>query len=80
MNTRSVGRPQPKFKTPFKAGLAPGEPGRLELERKSAEKMKTASAHVSKPTHVKAHTARAEVKKSRHVAFDLSAFCASLRG
>ena len=80
MNTRSVGRPQPKFKTPFKAGLAPGEPGRLELERKSAEKMKTPSAHVSKPTHVKAYTARPEAKKSKHVAFDLSAFCASLRG
>ena len=49
MNTRSVRRPQPKFKTPFKAGLAPGEPGRLELERKSAEEMKTPEAHVSKP-------------------------------
>ena len=80
MNTRSVGRPQPKFKTPFKVGLAPGEPGRLELERKSTVKMKTASAHVSNPALVKAHTARPEAKKSKHVAFDLSAFCASLRG
>ena len=80
MNTRSVGRPQPKFKTPFKAGLAPGEPGRLELERRSAEKMKTASAQVSKPTHVKAHTARPEAKKTKYVAFDLSAFCTPFRG
>ena len=63
-NTWGVGRP--KFKTPFQVRLAPGKPGRLELERRSAE-MKTASAHVLKPAHVKAHTAGAEVKKSRRV-------------
>ena len=78
LNARNVGRPQPECKTPFKAGLAPDEPGRLEPERKSAEKMRTTSGHVA--THVKAHTARAEVKKSTYVPFDLSAFCASLRG
>jgi breast cancer 2 susceptibility protein len=68
MNTRSVGRSQPKFRTPFKAGLAPGEPGRLDVEQKAAGKMKT-----SKPTSTKVQTAKVEVKKSGHVAFDLSA-------
>jgi hypothetical protein len=70
MNTRSVGRSRPKFKTPFKAGLAPGESGRLELERMAIEKTKTALANALKPT--KAQTAEAEAKKSGHVAFNLS--------
>jgi hypothetical protein len=78
MNTRSVGRPQPKFKTPFKAGLAPGEPGRLKLERKAVEKAGTALANVVKPPLVKTQTAKAEAKKSGHVAFNLSASPASL--
>ena len=81
MNTRSVGRTQPKFRTPFKAGLAPGDPGRLDLERKALEKTNTALANVLKATPVKAQTAmvEVEVKKSRQVAFNLSASCASLR-
>ena len=80
MNTRSVGRHQPKFKTPFKAGLAPGEPRRLELERKATERMKTALANASKPTPAKAQAAKVEAKRSGHVAFDLSASCVPLRG
>ena len=79
MNARSVGRPQPKFKAPLKAGLAPGEPGGLELERKAVEKTKIALANVLKATPVKAQTAMVEAKKSRQVAFNLSASCASLR-
>ena len=78
MNTRSVGRPQPKFKTPFKAGLAPGEPGRLELDRKVVEKTKIALTNILKATPVKSQTAIVEAKKSRQVAFNLSASCASL--
>ena len=80
MNTWSVGRSQPRFKTPFKTGLAPGQPGRLELERKTVEKAGIALANVLKATPVKAHTAMSEAKKVRQVAFNLSASCTSLRG
>lgn len=80
MNTRSVGRPQPKFKTPFKTGFAPGEPERFDLERKAAEKMKIALANVSKLAPTKAQAVKVEVKKSGHVAFDLSAYHTSISG
>jgi len=80
MNTRSVGRPQPKFKTPFKVGLAPGEPGRLKLEQKAVEKTGTAVGNVLKPPQVKAQTSKVEAKKSGHVAFNLSASPTSERG
>ena len=66
-------------KTPFEAGLTPGEPGRLELERKAVEKTKIVLVTVLKATPVRAQTAVVEAKKSRHIAFNLSASCASLR-
>ena len=79
MNTRSVGRSQPRFKTPFKTGLGPGEPGRLGLERKAMEKTRIALVNVLKATPVKAQITMSEAKKIRQVAFNLSASCASLR-
>ena len=80
MNTRSVGRSQPRFKTPFKTGLAPGELGRLELERKAMEKTRVVLVNVLKATPVKAQTPMNEAKKIRQVAFNLSASYAPLRG
>ena len=80
MNTRSVGRSQPRFKTPFKTGLAPGEAGRLELERKAMEKAKIVLANVLKATPVKAQTAMGDGKKVTQVAFNLSASYVPLRG
>lgn len=37
---------KPKFVTPFKAGMRPGEPGRLELEQKAKEALQQANVTV----------------------------------
>ncbi|KAJ7610818.1 hypothetical protein FB45DRAFT_941706 [Roridomyces roridus] len=52
---RGASRSRPAFKTPFKAGMKPGEPGRVRLEEEEKEKAiaKVKVAEVKQPTPIK---------------------------
>ncbi|OCH86662.1 hypothetical protein OBBRIDRAFT_737602, partial [Obba rivulosa] len=75
---------KPKFTTPFKEGMRPGEPGRTLLEQKLAsereETKRAALTSNSATQNINAHTAGGRVDKGKGKAkfFDLSASAYSL--